>query len=543
MHWKVNVLKSSKSDIIKYIFILFVVVLAISTYAIYQKTTSKANEPQEKKEEEEYNIIKELRLGIAEFDTINPLLSDNKNVQQISKLIFDSLITFDENYNFNYSLAKEISKTNNKEYVIKLKDNVYFQSGEKFTASDVEFTINMLKSNSSIYSENVKRIDKINVIDDTTLNITLNGEIPFFEYNLTFPILSKKFYEGEDFKSSSKNLSPTGTGMYRIDTTSDNVIKLVKNTSYWDINNRNPIIETININLYKNMGEVYNAFKNGNIDMCDTTLSSVKEYIGTLGYTAATYSTREFGYLVFNCLGNGALSDKYARRAINYAINKGEIVKKYYGDNYSESTFPLDYGNWVFSGSVDNKYSLDDAKRILMDGDWKYSNRRWTKQINNQTVELSFTITVNTTNKTDIQVAEEIKNQLSELGVTVKVKQVSKNNYYNYLNKRSGYEAIIVNINTSYSPNISTYMGEKNTSNYSSNEVNELLKQAYSTGDSKTIKDVYSKIIAIYNTDVPFIGIARKNNVVVYNTNLVGTTKPTAFNIFSKFQNWYRKNY
>ena len=542
MHWKVNVLKSSKSDIIKYIFILFVVVLAISTYAIYQKTTSKANEPQEKKEEEEYNIIKELRLGIAEFDTINPLLSDNKNVQQISKLIFDSLITFDENYNFNYSLAKEISKTNNKEYVIKLKDNVYFQSGEKFTASDVEFTINMLKSNSSIYSENVKRIDKINVIDDTTLNITLNGEIPFFEYNLTFPILSKKFYEGEDFKSSSKNLSPTGTGMYRIDTTSDNVIKLVKNTSYWDINNRNPIIETININLYKNMGEVYNAFKNGNIDMCDTTLSSVKEYIGTLGYTAATYSTREFDYLVFNCLGNGALSDKYARRAINYAINKGEIVKKYYGDNYSESTFPLDYGNWVFSGSVDNKYSLDDAKRILMDGGWKYSNRRWTKQINNQTVELSFTITVNTTNKIDIQVAEEIKNQLSELGVTVKVKQVSKNNYYNYLNKRSGYEAIIVNINTSYSPNISTYMGEKNTSNYSSNEINELLKQAYSTGDSKTIKDVYSKIIAIYNTDVPFIGIARKNNVVVYNTNLVATTNHTAFNIFSKFQNWYRKN-
>ena len=173
-------MKSSRSDIIKYIFILFVIILAVITYVVYQKTTSKANEPQAKKEEEEYNIIKELRLGIAEFDTINPLLSNNKNVQQISKLIYDSLITFDENYNFNYSLAKEISKTNNKEYVIKLKDNVYFQSGEKFTASDVEFTINMLKSNSSIYSENVKRIDKINVIDDTTLNITLNGEIPFF---------------------------------------------------------------------------------------------------------------------------------------------------------------------------------------------------------------------------------------------------------------------------------------------------------------------------------------------------------------------------
>ena len=51
-------MKSSRSDIIKYIFILFVIILAVITYVVYQKTTSKANEPQAKKEEEEYNIIK-----------------------------------------------------------------------------------------------------------------------------------------------------------------------------------------------------------------------------------------------------------------------------------------------------------------------------------------------------------------------------------------------------------------------------------------------------------------------------------------------------
>ena len=536
-------MKTSRSDIIKYIFILFVIILAIITYVVYQRTTSGGESAEAETAEENFNMVKELRLGIAEFDTINPLLSNNKNVQQISKLIYDSLITFDENYNFNYSLAKEISKTNNKEYVIKLREEVYFHSGEKLTAEDVEFTINTLKDIDSIYSENIKRIDKITVVDESTINIVLDGEVPFFEYNLTFPIMSKKYYEGEEFESSSKNTSTTGTGMYRIDTTADNVIKLVKNTNYWNSESKNAIIETININLYENMGDVYNAFKNGNIDMVDTNLSSVQEYIGTLGYTAATYSTREFDYLVFNC-SRGVLSDKSARKAISYAINKSTIVQKYYGSNYSESSFPLDYGSWVYtSGSAENVYNTDEARNILQNGGWSYSNGRWSKNIEGQSVTLSFTLTVNRRNNTDVQVAEEIKNQLDDIGIEVTVERVSQNNYYNYINEKRGYDAMIININTSYSPNITTYMGDGNTSNYSSSEVNELLNQAYATGDSNTIKELYNQIIAIYNEDVPFVGLARKNNVVVYNTNLVGTTKPTAFNIFSKFQNWYRKNY
>ena len=156
---------------------------------------------------------------------------------------------------------------------------------------------------------------------------------------------------------------------------------------------------------------------------------------------------------------------------------------------------------------------------------------------------INFTITVNTKNGTDIRVAENIKKQLGKIGIHVIVKQVSKANYYNCISSRSGYEAIIVNINTPYSPNLDTYLGNGNTSNYSNKEVSEWLGQAYATGDSNTIKELYVKILEKYKEDVPFVGIARKNGVVVYNTNIVGTTKPTEYNLFNKFQNWYRKNY
>ena len=532
-------MKKSKTDITKYIFILFVIVLAIVTYVVYQKSTSTQEDTNQTKIEESQNIVKEIRLGIAEFDSINPILSKNKNVQQISKLIFDSLITFDENYNFSYALASEISKTSNKEYIIKIKENILWHNGDTLTAEDVKFTIETLQQVSSIYTENIKKVSSIEVIDAQTLKIILKSDTPFFEYNLTFPIMSKKYYEGENFKTSKKNLTSPGTGMYRIDSTAENVIKLTKNTNYWNKEKKNAIIEKVNINLYDNMGDVYNAFKNGNIDLVDTTLSSVKEYIGTLGYTAATYSTREFDYLVFNC-SKGCLSDKAARKAIGYAIDRTSIIKKYYGSNYSVSTFPLDFGSWVYTkNSVDSTYDTQEAQRILKRGGWDYTNGSWYKK----GVKLAFTITVNTENTLDIRVAENIKNQLGKLKIDVNVKRVSKKNYYNYISKKTGYEAMIININTSYSPNINTYIGSGNTSKYSNSEVSELLKQIYATGDASKIKEAYTRLIEIYNEDVPFIGLARKNGIVVYNTNLVGTTRPTAFNIFSKFQNWYRKNY
>ena len=48
----------------------------------------------------------------------------NKNVQEISKLIYDSLITLDKDYNIQSALAVEWSQTGQQSYIIKLRENV-----------------------------------------------------------------------------------------------------------------------------------------------------------------------------------------------------------------------------------------------------------------------------------------------------------------------------------------------------------------------------------------------------------------------------------
>ena len=85
-----------KSNFFKYIFIIFVVgILIFAIVKIKTDEEQKQNGVQETRKQEEK--ITELHLGIAEFDTINPLLTKNKNVQDITKLIYEPLVNINEN--------------------------------------------------------------------------------------------------------------------------------------------------------------------------------------------------------------------------------------------------------------------------------------------------------------------------------------------------------------------------------------------------------------------------------------------------------------
>ena len=136
---------------------------------------------------------------------MNPLLSNNRNVQEISRLLYEPLLTLGENYELQPNLAKEWSKTGDTSYILKLRDDVKWQDGSKVTANDVQFTIDRLKDTPSIYSYQVIHVIGVDVIDEYTIRINLDTVVPFFEYNLIFPILSKNNYLNQDFTNAELN--------------------------------------------------------------------------------------------------------------------------------------------------------------------------------------------------------------------------------------------------------------------------------------------------------------------------------------------------
>lgn len=219
-----------KSNWIKYIFILFVIgLIGFAVYTFYHDEKQKREQENAVQNVDNIeNTASDIRISIVNYDTMNPLLSNNRNVQEISRLLYEPLLALDQNYKLQPALATEWSKTGDTMYVLKLRENVKWQDGSKFTANDVQFTIDRLKDTPSIYSYNVIHVVGVEVIDDYTIKINLDAKVPFFEYNLIFPILNRNSYENQDFATTEINKAPLATGMYKIDTNEGNTITLKK---------------------------------------------------------------------------------------------------------------------------------------------------------------------------------------------------------------------------------------------------------------------------------------------------------------------------
>lgn len=281
---------------------------------------------------ETINVNTNLKLGISEYDSINPYLTNNRDVIYLTQLIYEPLLTITYDYKINNCLASEVSKIDSKTYIIKLKENIMWSDGTSLSSKDVDFSINELKSKTnSTYYENVEQINKVEVIDGNTLRLELKKEVPFFEYNLIFPILCSNNY----------NNIPIGTGMYKIEEIEEDKIKLSLNKSYRELNEENTNTRTITIYLYNTMGEIFNDFKLGKIDLVHTQNSNIEKYIGSMGYKKETYCGREYEYISFN-LENSILSNLEVRKAIALSINQEKIVNTILEGKAVSSYLPIE---------------------------------------------------------------------------------------------------------------------------------------------------------------------------------------------------------
>lgn len=499
-----------KSNSLKYIFITFTIVIMIFAIVKIKNDEQNLEEQIYRPEEEKEEIITELNLGVASFDSINPILSKNKNIQDISKIIFEPLMTLTSDYKLENCLAKEWAKQNETTYIIKLRDDKKWSDGQKFTSEDVKFTIDRLKDSETIYSSNIQQVSNVEIVDETTLRIILFKEVPCFEYNLTFPILSQKFYSDKDFIA---DIVPIGTGMYKVTEVQGSKLILRKNDYYQQKDEFK--LDKITITIYSSVGELYNSFKTGNIDFVSTQNSNIKEYIGTIGYISKEMKGREHDFLAFNTQNN-ILSDVNIRKAIGYSIDKSNIVSSIFSDNYYVSNFPLDYGNWVYQ-DIKLEENID---RYMLQG-----------------VYLNFVVKASDTLR--VNVAENIKNQLQNLGMRINLIKATDEQYQNYIINKN-YDMILCSINLSVSPDLSSFFGENNLANYSNEEVSNIMNEIKNLNNEEKLKNNYKRLEEIYITEMPYLSLYNNKYTVAYNQNLVGTAEPNWFYQFYNIKDWHK---
>ncbi len=295
----------------------------------------------------------------------------------------------------------------------------------------------------------------------------------------------------------------------------------------------------ISINLYNSAGELYNAFKNGEIDIVDVKIANVEQYIGSIGYKKIEYKARDYDFLALNTTSE-ILSDGAVRKAISKIIDKNNIVASCLGAGYIASNFSLDMGNWLYTRDLSVQTNPEEASQILTNAGWEYKNNKWRKKTDAKTLELTFSIALNGNNTTHLKVAENIKNQLANVGIDVFVKELNQEAYLSSLQNKN-FDMILTGITCSYSPSLRTFFGEGNLANYANSQVSEIMNVVSNASDENALYENYNKLYDQYLEDVPYIGLYRNTDVVIYHQNLAGNIKANSFNLYHNIEKWYRQ--
>ena len=517
------------NNVFKYIFIVFIIALIIGTvYVLYnQNVQSEEIEEENTTEEATIEMLDSLTMGLCNYDTMNPILTNNKEIINISKMIFEPLFNITTDYKIENCLATSWTKKDDTTYEIKIDSSIKWQDGSSLIAKDVSFTIDRLKERNTVYSANVADIASTETPDSETVIIHLSKAVSFFEYNLTFPILPSMYYVNENFETTNK--IPIGTGMYKIASIDDNTILLTRNDRWRYIKEKTPLAQSITIKRYGTMGEIYNSFKLGNIDIINTSSTNYQEHVGTMGYNKKEYKGRNYDYLSLNC-SDILLQDKAVRQAINYAIDKNTLVSTVFSNNYYVANSPLDYGSYLYNSTGEIPYNQEQARTTLEQAGWTYQNGRWQKSIRGHVRRLTLSLIVIEDNNDRVNVANEIKRQLEAVGIAVNVTKVSNEKYNDYLNSKN-YQMILTGVTNSVNPDLTYFYGDGNLANYNNSDVKSKLNSV----------DNYADIQKIVNDEVPYIGLYRNKNTLILNANVGGNFSPNSYNVYYNFNEWFRQ--
>ncbi len=135
-------------------------------------------------------------------------------------------------------------------------------------------------------------------------------------------------------------------------------------------------------------------------------------------------------------------------------------------------------------------------------------------------MELSFSLAVNGNHAKRLAVAENIKEQLANVGIAVYIKQLNNETYRSTLQTKN-FDIILTGIECSFSPSLKTFFGNGNLANYSNEQITNIMNQIANTSDENSLYENYGKLYDIYLEEAPYIGLYRDTDTVIYNQSLV----------------------
>lgn len=450
---------------------------------------------------------------------INPLFMDDHDAS--IGLIFSGLVRFDEDMKVKPDLAKswQISK-NGLIYSFELRDDVLWHDGAKFSAKDVEFTLNAINNPkfNSLIRANFEMIKEIKVLDDTHLQITLKEPFAPFLEALSAGILPRHILENENLNTSKFNQKPIGTGPFKFDVwKKGQYLSLKANENYHLGRVQSPKIVLKNIND-PTIAAI--ELKNSSIDVALVGFESFEGFKNDEKFKVIIAKSADYRALMYN-FNNPLFKEKAVREALNYAVDKKAIVKNLLHSLGSKAHQPLQ-NSWASPKNyAKTEYNPKKASEILAKAGWK-KNAQGVLEKNG--VKLEFDAYAMSNDPLRVALVKFLASEFGKIGVKLNIfAKVSGSFDYTKV------DSFLVGWGSPYEPDFHTFRVFEssqdevwNFGHYKNAKVDEALKKARSTLDEKARKAYYADFVRALQDEPPFLFLVYLDFPLVHHKDIRG---------------------
>ncbi len=436
---------------------------------------------------------------VGEFSRLNPVLAFyNAADRDINRLLYSSLVRFDDRGLPQPVLAESwgISRDGTV-YNFSMRSDAIWHNGEPVTSADVIFTIDLLKNPALPIPEDLQAFwEEIEVIglDENTIQFRLPEPFaPFLDY-LTFGILPAHMLEGrtpEGLIVDPFNMNPVGSGPYQFEqlVVEGGQISGVALAAFDDYYEGRPFIDQIVFRYYPDPASALAAYREGEIQgisqiSADILMETLEE--PRLNFYTSRLPELSMILLNLDSAEKPFFQDASIRRALLTGLNRQWMVDHLLHSQATIADGPIFPNTWAYYEGISRiDYDRQAAIQMIREAGYTIPAEGGEVRANADGVFLSFTL-IHPEGEPYTSLAQSIQRDWAALGADVVLQAIPYDQLINdYLETRN-YEAALVELNLSQSPDPDPYpfwhqtqaTGGQNYAMWDDRQASEYLEQA-----------------------------------------------------------------
>lgn len=450
-------------------------------------------------------------------DFLDPHLIQASLTEQMMLNVFEGLLAPDTDGTLKPALAEDYEVSNGGlTYTFTLRDDVTFHNGDPLTVDDVIYSFNRLTGEESgePLTSDFDDIEKIEAPDDQTIVITLSQVNSTFLSYLT-AVNAAIIPESND---SAHNDHPIGTGPFKFVSYSpgSNVV-MEKFDDYWQ--DGIPFLEEATFVIQPDDEAAFLSFQAGEIDLLDIPAHRIPEVEDDY---QIEYQEANSSLLIGFSQNEELFNDLKVRQAINYAINKDEVIEAAFSSYATKigSNMSPAMGSFYKEGLEDYyETDLKKAKELLAEAGYPDG--------------FSTTITVSSHTQRYSDIAQVAVENLKEIGIDADIEVVEWGVWLDRVYQGRDFEMTVIDFTGKLSPYdiLERYESDSsgNFMSYENDPYDQVLQKVLEEEDLDKQVELYHQAQEILTEDAAAVFLADYQSIWAMDNKVEGFKKYPIF--------------